>query len=160
MGLASVIIAALAFVFSVIAWLDGRRRATNADRAALASAAEAAKSADAAVRSAVALEQQASISAAAASRYEVPWVLMRARGSMWRLTNANRAETAYGVTIEAVDPQQHLSEPPTNVDIPPGGAIEFFGLSMYDEVTSTDVRVRWRRTPEGPEEIPWVHPTG
>jgi hypothetical protein len=85
---------------------------------------------------------------------------MPSAGSMWRLINTNPTERAYGVTIEAVDPRQHLYDPPTDVTISPRGAIEFHGLDAYDDISNTDIRVRWRRTPDGAEEPPWTHPTG
>jgi hypothetical protein len=142
MELASVLIAGLALAASLYAILDSRSSARKANEAA--------------GRSAAALEAQAHLAKAASERYEMPWRLTPAIGDMWRLTNSNPVETAFDVTVLAVDERQMTLDMPTHVDIGPGASIEFMGLDMFDDVTDTRVRVTWRRRPTGAVEPPWT----
>jgi hypothetical protein len=154
MTVASFVIACLALVAA--GWSYWRSN-VHAAR----SAASSERSAVAAERSAAASEAQANLAAASAERYEIPWSLVPDGGATWRLTNMNRVETAYGVSVEPVDPSVGaLHDAPIDEDIGPGAAVVFFGITPSGNQSDTRVRVTWRRGRDGEPELSWTHPTG
>jgi type II secretory pathway pseudopilin PulG len=139
-AVASIVIAILAFLLALASFLDGRRQARDANRAA-------ARSADAA-------EQQLALAEAEAARYPTPWRLTNDDGSTWILTNGSD-EAAVGVTVRPVHDSLVILNAPDGVDVGPGSAVSFVVSTGYG---TSDFRVRatWRR-PGETYERDWTH---
>lgn len=134
--------AAAALVMSVVAV----RQARLARR-------ESARSADAAERSAAAVEEQVAMAKADAERYRVPWRVEHVRNSQYRLVNASD-DPEWDVSIEA---DFVVGRRVVRDRLGPREAVAFIESRAMDDKDDA-VTVRWRRQPGEGEWLEWRHP--
>jgi len=97
-----------ALALSVVAFVDGRRKAKAAERSEQA----ARDSADASKRSADALERQASLAEAKAAEPRVPWMVRHIDKGRWHLLNRDEVNHKYDVRVEAFPGMRPLAPIP------------------------------------------------
>ncbi|MFL6162639.1 MAG: hypothetical protein ACJ74U_10440 [Jatrophihabitantaceae bacterium] len=152
------VIAAGALALSAVGFIDSRRRARAADRAAVRSEQAARDSADAAQRSADAAERQLALAEAKATESPVPWAVEHVASSKWHLINRDELNHKYDVRVEAFPGMRPLSNLECPATVSPGSALRFIASAVGRGERGRGISVTWRDTPGGPVRGPWEHP--
>jgi type II secretory pathway pseudopilin PulG len=140
-GIASIVLAGVALVISILSLIWSRRNAIRAAEAAT-------RSADAAERAARSAAIQTDIAKVAAARFTPPWKLAFERDSTYRLTNANAGHDAHDVDLSFADYGPQLLDPQPPRDVALGESITF-QASIYMGMEHRQLEVRWLTT-DGP----------
>jgi len=147
-----------ALALSVVAFVDGRRKAKAADSAAERSEQAARDSADASKRSADALERQASLAEAKAAEPRVPWIVRHIDKSRWHLLNRDEVNHKYDVRVKAFPGMRPLSDLECPTSISPNSALPFIATAGGYGEKGRGISVTWRDTANGPLRGPWEYP--